>query len=110
MRWDEIQEVGEDRVWVCPAARTKRVGRKPRRDHLVPLSTAAYAILTELRNLQNRSGLHLEYVFVRALPLPDSQIYYDKKRRIRQRELANVPLAKNAASVWLGRSRNPREL
>jgi integrase len=104
MRWDEIKEEGDDRVWVCPAVRTKRVGRKPRRDHLVPLSTAAWAILTEMRNLQKRSGLHLEFVFVRALPLPDRQVYYDKTRQIRQRELANVPLQRNAASMWLARS------
>lgn len=49
-RWDEIA----DGIWKIPAARMKR-----RRDHLVPLSTGALAILEQMRPI---SG-HQDYIF-----------------------------------------------
>ena len=49
-RWEEI-DLGA-RVWTVPAARMKRS-----RDHRVPLSDRAFAILEEARALSNYSGL-----------------------------------------------------
>ncbi|MBX9348686.1 tyrosine-type recombinase/integrase [Chromobacterium vaccinii] len=49
-RWDEI----DGDIWTIPASKMKR-----RRDHMVPLSRQAIALLEEMRPL---SG-HLEYVF-----------------------------------------------
>ena len=49
-RWDEIDE--DNRLWTIPAARMKRS-----RDHRVPLSDRAMAILAEARELADGSGL-----------------------------------------------------
>jgi integrase len=100
MRWDEIDR--ENRLWICPWQRTK-TGKKKKRDHLVPLSKPAFAILERMRALQKQAGLELDFVFVRNLPLPDRPIYYQKKRRLRQRELANVALGRCSASNFLRR-------
>jgi len=96
MRWDEVK--WEERLWVCPGKRTKS-----RKEHVVLLNRPALAILENLRALQKQAGLELDFVFVRNLPLPGREIYYQKRRRLRQRELANVALGKNSASMHLRR-------
>lgn len=48
MRWSEVDF--EKKQWTIPAARTKM-----RRDHVVPLSTQALEILTEMRRFHNRN-------------------------------------------------------
>jgi integrase len=115
MRWTEID--WENRLWNCPWERTK-TGKKTRKDHVVPLSEAAFAILTKLQALQKEAGLELDFqagikrdfVFVRALPHPDCPIYYNKKRRLRQRELASVPLPRSAAVLLLQRSLGRKDI
>jgi hypothetical protein len=108
MRWDEIHEIPQQgRVWICPKERVKKVRNQLRKDHVVPLSTAAWAVLTENKSLQEGAvGILPEFVFVRALPLPQLALYRARKRINRQRELAFEPLGYNAASTWLGRPGN----
>jgi integrase len=97
MQWSEID--WENRLWTCPAQRTKL----KKEHHIVPLSEPALAILEKMRTLQKEAGVEFsEFVFVRALPL--GEIYHDKKRQHRQRELACVSLPDGSASRLLYRS------
>jgi integrase len=60
MRWSEWEE--ELQVWHLPWRRIKTGGRT-RRDHYVPLSPEATAILKALREQQRRDGIETEFVF-----------------------------------------------
>ena len=107
MRWAEIN--WQERIWDCPGDRTKgKRAKKP--DHQVPLSEPALALLKNLLDLQKQARLEPEFVFVRALPRPAHQIYYDKQRLQRQRELANVPLPKSAAVLLLQRTLGRKDI
>jgi integrase len=60
MRWKEYDQTTG--VWTLPWVRTK-MGRKIRKDHIIPLSEPALAIVEALRQQQQRDQLQTEYVF-----------------------------------------------
>ena len=83
MRWEEID--WDNRLWTCPWQRTKS-GKKTKRDHLVPLSEPALAILKKMQALQHEDSIQSEYVFVHNRPRDNEQL----GRRLRRggRDLA----------------------
>src|SRR5262249_33617038 len=50
------------RLWRCPWQRTK-TGKQSKRDHLIPLSDAALAVLDSMQEIQKANGVESEYVF-----------------------------------------------
>ena len=59
-RWEDIDFA--DRIWIClPDAH--KTGRKTGASHIVPLSDAAMAIVTEMKEIQKASGQDSEFVF-----------------------------------------------
>jgi integrase len=92
MRWtDEID--WENRLWNCPWERTK-TGKKTRKDHVVPLSKPAMAILEKVRALHKEVGVKSDFIFVRGLP-------WDKRRNQRQHILASMSLPKQASHTLI---------
>src|SRR5262249_22784026 len=59
-RWDEFDR--NARLWRCPWQRTK-TGKQSKRDHLIPLSDAALAVLDSMQEIQKANGVESEYVF-----------------------------------------------
>jgi integrase len=88
MRWDEIS--WKDRLWVCPKRRTKT----KKTDHLVPLSEPALAILKKMKDLQNESGVAIDFVFVRNLPHASKRSSHQSAEVRQRRHLRQIQLAK----------------
>jgi len=65
MHWQEID--WENRLWTCPWQRTKS-GKKTKKDHLIPLSEPALAILKKMEAIQSVDGIQSEFVFVHNRP------------------------------------------
>ena len=61
MCWSEIG--WNDKLWTCPWQRTK-TGKKTRKDHLVPLSNPAIAILKGMQATQSEYGIESNFVFL----------------------------------------------
>jgi hypothetical protein len=57
MRWEEWKR--HEKLWVCPKERTKT----KQRDHKIPLSKPALAVLERMEELQRVNGIQSEYVF-----------------------------------------------
>ena len=65
MHWNEVD--WESRLWTCPWQRTKR-GKKTKRNHLVPLSEPALAVLKRMKDQQKADGVQSDFVFLHPKP------------------------------------------
>lgn len=74
-KWDEIDEAGK--VWTVPADRMKA-----RREHAVPLSDGALAILEEMRPLRNLAGGYIFPGLMHDKPLSDMSLTALVQRRM----------------------------
>jgi integrase len=62
-KWTEFPERhGANPQWHCPWQRTK-TGKKRKRDHVIPLSAPALAVLDTMEEMQKANGIKSEYVF-----------------------------------------------
>jgi integrase len=57
--WSEIDKV--NKLWICPRHKLRKKG-----PHIIPLSTAAMAILKDMEDFQAAEGIISDYVFVRS--------------------------------------------
>jgi integrase len=65
MCWSEID--WNTKLWTCPWQRTK-TGKKTWKDHFVPLSNPALAILKGMQVIQSEDGIESNFVFLHAEP------------------------------------------
>jgi integrase len=87
MRWSEIQDQRShlSDLWTCPWQRTKS-GKRTKKDHLVPLSEPALAILKKMQAIQSADGIESEFVFVHNRPRDHEQL--DRRLRHGGRDMA----------------------
>jgi integrase len=99
MRWGEID--WPNRLWTCPWRRTKP-GKKTKKDHLVPLSDPALAILRKMQAIQSEDGIQSDFVFVHNRPGDQEQL----EHRIRRggRELTGRLISSEGVVRFLKRS------
>ena len=96
MRWSEV----EGRVWTVPGERMK-AGR----DHRVPLSDAALAVLDEARQYADGSGL--VFPSQRGRPLSDTTL----SKLAKENAIGAVPHGfRSSFRDWCGESGQPREV
>jgi integrase len=98
-RWDEIDF--EAKLWKCPWQRIK-VGKKTKRDHIVPLSAPALAVLAEMQARQREQGIDdpQGFIFAHSTPSDEKQL---QKRMARGGRglLAGKPLGSSAPLYFL---------
>src|SRR5262245_27935967 len=101
MCWSEID--WDSQVWTCPWQRIK-TGKKTKKDHLVPLSDQAMAVLKEIEAMQKEDGIEIGptgLVFVH--PVPSDEKQFNKRIARGGRHMAGRPLGNLAAANFLKR-------
>ena len=97
-RWTEIDLAA--RTWIIPGERMKW-----QREHRVPLSSAALAVLERAREIQDGSGL--VFPSLRGKPLTDSTV----SKLIRENQIGGVPHGfRSSFRDWCSDTGQPREV
>ena len=97
-RWDEVDL--ESAIWVVPASRTKT-----KREHRVPLTARALAILAEARTLADGNGL--------VFPSKTGRVLSDStlSKLLRENGIAGTPHGlRSSFRDWCGETGQPREV